>query len=238
MTSPLEIPRPSEIGQLLRGEVAALSEWSQRWAMGRFVLHLGVIVVGAGLYGATMGWWRAPEQALNVAIKFPLIILLVTAGNALINGLLAPLLGLNIRFHQSFSAMVMSFAVTSAILGAFSPVMAFLIWNAPSMTSGASIQTIYCLILLAHIGVIALAGTTGNIRLFQLLLHLSGTRAIAHRVMGAWFTGNLFLGTQLTWIFRPFIGSPDLPVQFLRADALHGNFYETVFRSFERILTH
>ena len=92
-----------------------------------------MIVLGAGLYGATMGWWRGPEQSLFVAIKFPLIIVLVTAGNALLNGLLAPLLGLNIRFHQSFSAIVMSFTVTAAILGAFSPVMAFLVWNAPAM---------------------------------------------------------------------------------------------------------
>jgi hypothetical protein len=36
----------------------------------------------------------------------------------------------------------------------------------------------------------------------------------------------------LSWILRPFIGSPDLPLQFLRPDALHGNFYENVFHTF------
>ncbi len=185
-----------------------------------------------------MGGWRAPEQALFVEIKFPLIMLLVTGGNALINGLLAPLLGLNIKFSQSFSAIVMSFTVTSAILGAFSPVMAFIIWNAPGMTLKASSETAYSLILLAHVAVIALAGITGNIRLLQLLVHLSKGRVIALRVMGAWLTGNLFLGTQLTWILRPFIGSPSLPVEFWRANAFHGNFYETIFKSFQEILTH
>jgi hypothetical protein len=237
MTAHLDIPKPSEISQLLRGEAEAISDWSQRWSAGRFILHLAVIVAGSGLYGATMGGWRAPEQALFVAIKFPLIILLVTAGNALINGLLAPLLGLNIRFSQTFSVIVMSFTVTSAVLGAFSPVIAFLIWNAPSMGSKGS-QATYCLILLAHVAVIALAGITGNVRLLQLLVRLSRNRAIAMRVLGAWMTGNLFLGTQLTWILRPFIGSPTLPVEFLRADAFHGNFYETVFRSIQKILTH
>jgi len=238
MATRLDIPRPSEISQLLRGETEVISNWSQHWSVDRFVLHLGIIVVGSGLYGATMGGWRAPEQAFFVAIKFPLIILLVTAGNALINGLLAPLLGLSIRFYQSFSAIVMSLTVTSAILGAFSPVMAFLIWNAPSMGSKASTQSSYCLILLAHVAVIALAGTTGNVRLLQLLVRLSSNRAIALRVLGAWLTGNLFLGTQLTWILRPFIGSPTLPVEFLRANAFHGNFYETIFHSFQEILTH
>jgi hypothetical protein len=237
MISQFEIPRPSEIGRLLRGETEVISKWSEQWMAGRFILHLAVILIGAGCYGATMGWWRGPQQALFVAIKFPLIMLLVTAGNALINGLLAPLLGLNIRFYQSFSAMVMSFTVTSAILGAFSPVMAFLIWNVPSLTSKISSESTYCLIMLAHVAVVALAGTAGNVRLLQLLLHWSPSRLIALRVLSAWLAGNLFLGTQLAWILRPFIGSPDLPVQFLRPNAFHGNFYETIFHSIQQILT-
>lgn len=237
MTSQSQAPGASEIGQLLRGETEAISQWSQRWAPGRFILHVTVIVLGAGFYGAAMGWWRAPEQALFVAIKFPLIILLVTFGNALINGLLAPLLGLGIRFHQSFSAIVMSFAVTSAVLGAFSPVMAFLIWNVPAMTADISMQPTYRLILLAHVLVIALAGTAGNLRLFELLRHWSPTHRIALRVLTVWLCGNLFLGTQLAWILRPFIGSPNLPVEFLRANAFHGNFYETIFRMVQAILT-
>jgi hypothetical protein len=237
MISQFEIPRPSEINRLLRGETGIISKWSEQWAAGRFILHLAVIIVGAGLYGATIGWWRGPQQALFVAIKFPLIMLLVTGGNALINGLLAPLLGLNIRFHQSFSAVVMSFTVTSAILGAFSPVMAFLVWNAPSMTTNISTEFTYCVLMLAHVVVIALAGTTGNVRLLQLLQTFSTKPEIAVRVLVAWLLGNLFLGTQLAWILRPFIGSPDLPIEFLRANAFHGNFYETLFRSIQQILT-
>ena len=64
---------------------------------------------GAGLYGAAMGCWRDPMQALYTAIKFPLIILLTAAGNAMLNAMLAPLLGLNISFRQSFLAILMSF---------------------------------------------------------------------------------------------------------------------------------
>lgn len=233
MTSEFKIPGPSEISRLLRGETEVIALWSERWVGGRFILHLAVMVLGAGLYGATMGWWRGPEQALFVAIKFPLIMLLVTAGNALLNGLLAPLLGLNIRFYQSFSAIVMSFTVTSAILGAFSPIIAFLVWNAPGM---ASAGPTYNVMLLAHVAVIALAGTTGNVRLLQLLLSLSSHRAAALRVLGAWLTGNLFLGSQLAWILRPFIGSPGLPVEFLRPNAFQGNFYEAVFRAIYHIL--
>ena len=209
----------------------SIAAWVERWDARRFAFHVGVIVLGAGLYGAAMGWWRDPQQALYVAIKFPLIILLTTLGNALINGMLAPLLDLNIHFRQSFSAILMSFTIAAAILGAFSPVMAFMIWNAPPMSPQAITGATYSLIKLAHVAVIAFAGMTGNVRLFQTLARLGGRRAIAFRVLVAWLAGNLFLGSQLSWILRPFIGAPNLPVEFIRATALHGNFYENVFRS-------
>jgi hypothetical protein len=226
---------PREISVLLRGELEPITAWSGRWSTRRFALHVAVIVVGAGLYGAAMGWWRAPQQALYVAVKFPLIILLTTAGNALLNAMLAPLLGLNIPFRQSCSAILMSFTITAAILGAFSPLMAFMVWNASPMSPEAISGATYSFIKLADVAVIAFAGTMGNARLFQLLAHLGGSRAVARRVLFAWLAVNLFLGSQLSWILRPFIGSPSLPVEFFRHAALHGNFYENVFHSLLQI---
>jgi hypothetical protein len=230
-----EILRPSEITALLRGDVEQICNWSARLDTHRVAVQIGVIVAGTGCYGAAMGWWRSPEQALFTAIKFPLIILLTTVGNALINGMLAPLLGLNIPFRQSFAAIIMSFTVAGAILGAFSPLIAFMTWNTPPMSLQAVSGPGYSLIKLTHVVVIAFAGTTGNARLFQLLLKLSGDHAIASRVLFAWLAGNLFLGSQLSWILRPFIGSPALPVEFIRSAALHGNFFENVFHSFLQI---
>jgi len=221
-----------EISTLLRGELAIIAGWIEQNNVRRFALHIAIVIVGTGLYGAVMGWWRDPQQALFTAIKFPLIILLTIIGNALINAMLAPLLGLNIPFRQSFSAILMSFTIASAILGTFSPVIAFMVWNTPDVTSKGPT---YGIILLAHVAVIALAGITGNIRLFQLLSRLGGSNAVASRVLFAWLVGNLFLGSQLSWILRPFIGSPDLPIEFLRANALHGNFYEAVFHSFTQL---
>ena len=82
-----------------------------------------------------------------------------------------------------------------------------------------------------HVVVIAFAGIVGNLRLSQLLRQLSGNAAVARRVLLAWLAGNFFFGSQLTWILRPFIGSPGLEVEFLRKTAFQGSFYETVFRS-------
>ena len=229
-----------ELSVLLRGEVASLEAWSAQWHPQRILTHLGVIVVGAGLYGAAMGCWRDPVQALYTAIKFPLIILLTATGNALLNAMLAPLLGLNISFRQSFLAILMSFTIAGAILGSFAPIMAFVIWNSPPISlhpHGSSGP--YSFILLTAVLVITFAGMTSNLRLLQLLRHLSGERrSVAFRVLIAWMMGNLFFGSQLSWILRPFIGSPGLPVQFLRHDALKGNFYETIFHIVVAALHH
>jgi hypothetical protein len=227
-----------QVSALLRGEPQFLRAWSESWELNRLAFCAVLILAGSGLYGAAMGCWRAPLAAWFVAVKFPLIIALTAIGNALLNAMLAPLLGLNLRFRQSFLAILMSFTILSVILGAFSPLVLFLVWNAPPMTPGvARSGGTYSFIQITHVVVIAFAGVVANLRLVQLLHELSGNPAIARRVLLAWLAGNLFLGSQLSWILRPFIGSPDLPVEFLRATAFQGNFYETVFHSLARLAT-
>jgi len=221
----------SAISVLLRGEPASLRAWIEGWDGRRWVFCVGVVFLGAGLYGAAMGWWRDPRQGLFVALKFPLIVLLTTIGNSLLNAMLAPLLGLNIGFRQSFFAILMSFTIAAAILGSFSPLAAFLIWNAPPLSSNARVSNFtYGIIMLSHVVVIAFAGVAANVRLLQLLRELSGVR-VARRVLFSWLAVNLFLGSQLCWIFRPFIGAPGLPLEFLRPSPLKGSFYETVFNT-------
>src|SRR5437667_9779425 len=141
----------SDFRTLLEGQADQLTLWTQPGHRRTVALNVAVILFGAGLYGATIGWWRDPWQGFYVAIKFPLVILLTTLGNALLNAMLAPLLGLNITFRESVLAVLMSFAITSAILGAFSPLVAFMVWNAPPMTPDVKSTSAYALIKLTHV---------------------------------------------------------------------------------------
>jgi hypothetical protein len=227
------------IGVLLRGEPLALCSWLERGQARRLTVCFATILIGAGSYGAAMGFWRAPLQGLFVAIKFPIIILMTTFANALLNAMIAPLLGLNISLRQSFLAVLLSFTIVSAILGAFSPLAAFVVWNAPPLAAGPKdLQATYSFIQVMHVAVIAFAGIIGNLRLNQLLRTLSGNVRAARRVLLAWLAGNFFFGSQLSWILRPFIGAPGLEVDFLRKSALQGNFYESVFHSIISIFSH
>ena len=185
------------LGVVLRGEPDALRSWIEHWDAKRLTLCLGAIFVGAGCYGAAMGYWRSPLQAGYVALKFPLIILLVTLGNALLNAMLAPLLGLNLAFRQSFLAILLSFTIASAILGSFSPLVAFMTWNAPPLSKDVRVSTeIYTIIQLTHVAVIAFAGLVANLRLVQLLRNLSGDAGVARRVLLLGLSAICFWGAN------------------------------------------
>ena len=120
--SPALTATPGNISAFLRAKPEQLQAWMQSQSGNLIVFCVIAIVIGAGSYGAVMGSWRDAWQALYTGIKLPLVILLTTLGNGLLNGMLAPLLGLNVTFRQSLTAVLISFAGTALVLGALSPV--------------------------------------------------------------------------------------------------------------------
>ncbi len=199
------------------------------------IVCLVLIVGGAGMYGATIGLWRDAIQALYTGIKFPLLVLFLTAGNALINGMLAQLMGQGITFRQSCLVILTSFALASVILGSLSPITLFLWFNTPPRSAGNEFLS-HSFMLISHVFIIGTAGVISNMRLLRLLIHMSGDRGAGVRILSSWFAVNVFLGCQLSWIMRPFAGSPGLPVQFLRDNAFEGNFYEITFQALKNLL--
>jgi len=227
-----------QVSVLLGGNPDTLKDWAAQWEKSRVLGYVAVIITGAGLYGAAMGYWRSPVQAGYNLVKFPLVILATTMGNALLNGMLAPLLGLDLRFRQSLMLVLMSFTIASAILGSFAPIVFFIVWNTPSLAGRQEVSwAAYNFVQLTQVVFIAFAGVAANARLFRLLHSLSGSSRVARKILFAWLAGNLFLGSQLCWNLRPFIGSPVLPVEFFRPTAFQGNFYETVFRAIGHLLS-
>jgi len=228
MAAPAVTATPGQIPELLRGRPDFLRDWLAQARGRQLGFCVATLLLGAGIFGAAVGSWRSPSQALFTALKLPLILLGTALGNALLNALLAPLLGVQIRFRQASMAVLLSFTLAAVILGSFAPVLAFLVWNLPPMATGVeSSRLAFRAVQLASVAAVAFAGIAANIRLHQLLEALAG-RAPATRLLWAWLAANLLLGGQLGWIARPFFGQPDLAVQFLRPDAFRGNFFEAV----------
>lgn len=204
---------------------ASFVAWSVLW-----------IILGAGLYGCAIGYWRSPLQAVYNTVKFPLILLITALANSFLNAALAPLLGVRLNWRESLAAILLSFNLLAAILAAFSPLTLFLIWNLPPPDAPARATSFaYSLMLVSQSLVIAFAGIAANLRLRQLLESITGSRPAASRLLVAWLAANLLLGAQLAWICRPFFGRPNMEVQFFREEAFAGNFFESFFFSLTHI---
>ena len=222
---------------LLRGDPTILRSAIEQSGQRLFPTCVVVIVIGAGVYGAAMGWWRCGMQALYTGIKIPLAILLTALLNSLLNAILAPLLGLNLTYRQSFAVILMTFSIAAVLLAGFAPIALFVVWNTPPLHAGTRlVSPEYGFLQLCHVTFIAFAGVIGNVRLLALLQAWGGNRASARNVLLAWLAGNLFLGSQICWILRPFVWDPARPVEFVGREALCGSFYETLFEALRRLV--
>ncbi len=208
--------------------------WLDSPGAGRVLWVAAAAAIGLALYGFTVGYWRDPLMGIYVAVKMPLLVALTLICNGLLNGLLGMLLGTGLGFRQSLLALLTSFAVAGVILGSLAPVTFLMAWNAPPPDSPVA-HSAHAAYLVFHTLLIGFAGIAANLHLHRLLRAKSPTPAAATITLLAWLGGNGFLGAQFSWILRPFFGTPNLQVQFLRPDPMNGNFYQTVWRSIEYI---
>lgn len=218
------------IPALCRGDHQLLTEWLTLSPKKMFIRTIPCVVVGCALYGFSMGLWRGAEMGSYVALKLPLLIFCTLLVNGLINGLLAAVLGSGITIRQSFQFLMTGFATMSIILGALSPISLSLALHAPAPDADNA-RDYHAFILLFHTTVVAYAGILSHHTLRRFLIHFSPNKSAANSTFFAWIGGNLFVGAQLSWILRPFFGSPRLQVAFLRDDPFTGTFYETVWNN-------
>jgi hypothetical protein len=222
------------IPALCRGSRQLLHDWLYNKPTRSLSFCIPMIILGCGVYGFTMGIWQGWLMAAYVAIKFPLVIFATLILNGLINGMLAMALGSGINFRQSFQFLLAGFALMSLILLSLSPIALFIVYHAPDPTASNASQS-HSIILLSHTLMIAYAGIISHRSLLGQVRDFATSPAHGNRTFFAWLVGNLFVGAQVSWIMRPFFGTPGLEVQFLRNYPMNGSFYDTIWNSFSNI---
>jgi len=97
--------------------------------------------------------------------------------------------------------------------------------DAPTPQTGVA----HRVMLMAHIVVLAIAGVAGNAALYNGLRAVVRPKCPVPALFAAWLALFAIVGCQVSWILRPFVGSPYLEISFLREEAFKSNFFQFVF---------
>ncbi|HEX8464835.1 MAG TPA: hypothetical protein VF627_09490 [Abditibacterium sp.] len=172
------------------------------------------IVLGGAVQGAAMGAFAAFNSGSMAFIAFSVIkvpLFLGLAAALMLPALyvLYALFGLGNEFRVALRALMSGQAVFALILASLSP------FTLVFYLSGASYRgAVWFNLLLFALAGIAAQGTIRR-RLAPLLKRDGRHSRLLSIGFGLW----AFVAVQLAWNLRPFIGNPDRPAQFLRADA-------------------
>lgn len=218
MTTPLLLTRADDV---LRGRPWTLGADRPWGAVG----PLAVIIVAFGMtYGAAMGSFGGlggdrPLMVAYSALKVPLLLLATMALCLPSFFVVNSLMGVREDFPDAIRALLATQAALTIVLVSLAPVT--LTWYASSADYHGAI-----LFNAAIFGVSSLGAQLVLRRAYRPLV----ARNPVHRsLLRAWLVLFAFVGTEMGWLLRPFIGNPDQPVQFFRDDAF-GNAYLVVAR--------
>jgi hypothetical protein len=191
---------------------------------------VGLVVIYGTLYGAAMGSFggllgAGELQIIYSGIKVPFLLLATFALSLPSFYVVNSLLGLRRDFADAIRALVATQAGLSVVLASLAPFTLF--WYAS--VDGYSDAILFNAVMFA----IASVSAQWILRdYYQPLIR----RNPLHRwMLRAWLVVYAFVGIQMGWILRPFIGDPASPVQFFRQDSW-GNAYMVVGRMLWRAL--
>ena len=180
------------------------------------------------IYGAVMGSTHSPWQALSSAIKLPVLFLATLVICAPTLYFFNVLFGSNQSLTQNVALIMTAITVTSVILLSFAPITLFFLLTTSQ----------YQFFKLLNVGFFAIAGIMGILFLNQGMLVVAGEdteEGCSRRVVFImWMILYAFVGSQLAWTIRPFVGAPSIPFEPFRQ--LGGNFYTNITASVGEIL--
>jgi hypothetical protein len=213
---------------LLHGKDGLLAAVLEGRDLRRWWLRLCLVMIaGAAVYGAVLGYWHGPRLSLYVAIKLPLVLLLTSAMTLVLSWLGAALLGLPLRFGQVAVLTFLALSAASLLLASLAPVALLFTLSAPDPSTAA--RTTHNLLYLLHTAFVGGCGLAGTRALWQAMGRLDAPVRTRAAVYLLWVLAYALVGGEVAWVLRPFVGSVYADVVFLRPDALNGNVYEFIF---------
>jgi hypothetical protein len=185
------------------------------------------IVILAGFFGAVAGAYSGPAQAVSAGLKVPLLFFATFAVCFPAFYVVQVLVGSRLQLKQVVVLVAGALALTSVVLAVLVPITAvFLI-------TGAN----YYFQHLLNITIALIAGAFGMYWLHDGLTLVCEKRGVYPRkaitIMRVWALLFAFVGIQLAWNLRPFLGDRNQPFRVI--GKYQGNFYTAVIYSMKQL---
>src|SRR6059058_1661959 len=178
------------------------------------------IVALAGFFGLVAGAYSGPAQAVSAAVKLPFLFFATFAVCFPAFFVVQVLVGSRLRLLQVAVLVFGALALACVLLAAFVPITAFF------LITGAN----YYFQHLLNITIAGVSGLFGMYALHEGLSVVCEQRGVYPRkaltIMRAWAVLFGFVGIQLAWSLRPFLGDRNQPFRVF--GNYQGNFYAAI----------
>jgi len=186
------------------------------------------IVALAGFFGLVAGAYSGPAQAVSAAVKLPFLFFATFAVCFPAFFVVQVLVGSRLRLLQVAVLVFGALALACVLLAAFVPITAFF------LITGAN----YYFQHLLNITIAGIAGLFGMYALHEGLSLVCEKREVYPRkaltIMRAWAVLFAFVGIQLAWSLRPFLGDRNQPFRVF--GTYQGNFYAAVIYAVNKLI--
>jgi hypothetical protein len=187
------------------------------------------IFFAALIYGIIMGSYNGVAQALSSGLKLILLVLLTLLICFPSFYIVQLLLGSKMKLRQLVIILLGSLLMLSTILVAFAPIVLFF------QLSGSP----YPFLQLLHFGVFVFAGIWSMRTVVETLKIACEKKNIYPKIgltiFRLWIFILAFVGIQLSWNLRPFIGAKEMPFEIFR-EGTQTNIYATLIAAIGRLL--
>jgi hypothetical protein len=188
---------------------------------------LATLLTLSALYGAMAGAYSGALQAISAGVKLPLLFLASFAVCFPAFFVVQVLLGSRLKLLQLAVLVAGALSLTTVLLAAFIPIPAFF------LITGAN----YYFQHLLHIAIVFVCGLFGMYALHDGLAVVCEKRGVYPRkaltIVRVWAVIFGFVGVQMAWNLRPFLGDRNQPFQVF--GRYEGNFYAAVIYSVKKL---
>src|SRR5207245_9339799 len=186
------------------------------------------IITLSGFFGLVAGAYSGPAQALSAGVKLPFLFFATFAVCFPAFFVVQVLVGSSLRLPQVAEQAFGVLSLTCVLLAAFVPITAFF------LITGAN----YYFPHLLNIAIAGVAGLFGMYALHEGLSVVCEKRGVYPRkaltIMRAWALLFAFVGIQLAWSLRPFLGDRNEPFRVF--GSYQGNFYAAIIYAVNKLL--